>query len=65
MDNATDQKVEGRMDQAKGRVKQAWGDLTGDDSTHAEGTADEMAGNVKEKVGQARESIADAIRGRK
>lgn len=37
-------------DQAKGRVKQAVGDLTGDDKLKREGKADETAGNAKEFV---------------
>jgi uncharacterized protein YjbJ (UPF0337 family) len=35
-------------DQAKGRVKQAVGDLTDDDQLKKEGKADETAGKAKE-----------------
>lgn len=35
-------------DQAKGRVKEAAGDLTGNDDLKNEGKADQAAGNVKE-----------------
>ena len=38
----------GNKDQVKGRVKQAVGDLTGDEGLKREGKADEKAGEAKE-----------------
>ena len=54
---------DGAMDKAKGNLKQAGGDLTGDDSLKNEGRVDEAAGNVKEKTGEAADKVKDAIRG--
>ena len=54
---------DGKLDQAKGNLKQAGGDLTGDDSLKNEGRVDEAAGNVKEKTGEAADKVKDAIRG--
>ena len=53
--------MSGEMDQAKGRVKQATGDLTGDDEMKREGEADEAAGKLKDKVDDAKDGVNDAI----
>jgi uncharacterized protein YjbJ (UPF0337 family) len=52
---------EGKIDQAKGRVKQAFGNLTNDDRLKAEGRKDEISGNVQEAVGQIRRTTGEAI----
>ncbi|NNF58485.1 MAG: CsbD family protein, partial [Rhodothermaceae bacterium] len=44
MDDPKKQKGEGLIDEAKGKVKQAWGDLTDDPKLQAEGHADEAKG---------------------
>ena len=49
------------LDKAKGRVKQAAGDLTDDDRLKNEGKADEMAGKVKGAVDTIRDKAEDAI----
>lgn len=51
----------GKIDQAKGRVKQAAGDLTGNDELRRSGVADEQAGKVKDAVQHGKEKIDDAI----
>ncbi len=50
--------MSGETDKAVGRMKQAAGDLTGDDQLKAEGEADEAAGGIKDKI----EDVADAAR---
>jgi len=45
-------------DEAKGRVKEAAGDLTGDDEMKREGKLDQATGSAKEGV----EKIADKVR---
>jgi uncharacterized protein YjbJ (UPF0337 family) len=52
---------DGDVDTAKGRVKQAAGDLTGDDDLRREGKVDEASGTVKEKVGDAADKVKDAL----
>ena len=52
------------VDEAKGRVKEAAGSLTGDDSLKREGTADRTVSSVKDGVDKAAEKIKDAIPGR-
>jgi len=49
------------MDRTKGRVKQAAGDLTGDQSLKNEGKADEAGAGIKEKVGDAVDKVKDVI----
>jgi uncharacterized protein YjbJ (UPF0337 family) len=50
---------DGRLDEAKGRAKEAVGDLTDDESLQREGKVDRAAGETKSAVG----SIADKIKG--
>jgi uncharacterized protein YjbJ (UPF0337 family) len=51
----------GKIDQAKGKVKQAVGDLTHDDDLKAEGQVDEAVGKVEAAVGQTRRKAGEAI----
>jgi uncharacterized protein YjbJ (UPF0337 family) len=50
----------GKADQAKGRVKQAVGDLTGNKSMKREGKVDKAAGKAKDKVTK----VADKVKGK-
>ncbi len=59
--NPEEQQAEGTWDKAKGRVKEAAGALTGDDSLKAEGEWDQTKGKVKDAVGEIREKIRDNI----
>jgi uncharacterized protein YjbJ (UPF0337 family) len=43
-------KMDNDLDQAKGRIKQAAGDLTGNKDLKKEGKADEAAGKAKEFI---------------
>ena len=49
------------LDKAKGRVKQAAGDLTDDEELKAEGEGDELAGKVKGGIDALRDKAEDAI----
>jgi uncharacterized protein YjbJ (UPF0337 family) len=53
--------MSGNSDQAKGRVKQAAGDLTDDDDLKREGKADETAGKAKNKIDAAKDKASDAV----
>jgi uncharacterized protein YjbJ (UPF0337 family) len=48
-------------DDAKGRVKEAAGDLTGDDDLKDEGKADQTAGKVKDMADSAKDKVDEAI----
>lgn len=52
---------EGKMDEAKGRVKEAAGDLSGDDDLAASGRDDQRAGSVKEKLSDAVDTVRDKV----
>ena len=52
---------EGDLDQAKGRIKQTVGDLTGNDKLKHEGKVDETTGKVKTAVGKAQKKVGAAI----
>lgn len=58
---ANKDEMEGRVEQIKGKVKQAWGDATDDEQLHDEGVADEAAGDVQEGFGRARRKVGDAV----
>ena len=53
--------LNGKKEQVKGKVKQAWGDLTDNDRLRDEGVADEAAGDVQEGFGRARRKVGEAI----
>ena len=54
-------RVEGSMDQMKGRVKEAAGNITGDAKLRNEGRADQAKGKLQNMLG----SIKDALRGKR
>jgi uncharacterized protein YjbJ (UPF0337 family) len=53
---------DGTADDAKGRVKEAAGALTGDDDLKNEGKVDQATGKVKDAVGGAADKVKDALR---
>jgi uncharacterized protein YjbJ (UPF0337 family) len=52
-------------DEAKGRVKRAAGELSGDKRLKREGTVDKAAGKAKEAVDKAAEKAKDIVDGRR
>jgi uncharacterized protein YjbJ (UPF0337 family) len=52
-----DDREEGAMDKAKGRVKEATGALTGDKNKKSEGRADQRSGTMKEKKGHLKDLL--------
>ncbi|HKS09298.1 MAG TPA: CsbD family protein [Pyrinomonadaceae bacterium] len=53
--------VEGKWDQAKGRVKEGLGRALDDEDLEAEGTADRVGGDVQEGFGKARRKVGETI----
>ena len=51
----------GKVDEAKGKVKQAVGALTGDDKLKAEGHVDETVGKVEAAIGRTSRKAGEAI----
>ena len=52
---------DGTSDDVKGRVKEAGGSLTGDDSLKREGKVDKASGKVKDAVGDVSDKAKDAV----
>ena len=53
---------DGKIDQAKGKVKQAVGDVTGNDKLKTEGKVDETVGKAKTAVGGAQQKVDRPLR---
>ena len=53
--------VEGKWDQAKGKVKEGVGRAIDDDELEAEGRADDAGGKVQETFGKGRRKVGEAI----
>jgi len=53
--------MQGKVDQLKGRAKQAAGDLADDEKLRDEGVVDEASGDVQEAFGKGRRKVGEAI----
>lgn len=49
------------IDEAKGRTKEAAGDLTDDDKLKREGKVDRATSTVKDKVGDVADKVKDTV----
>jgi uncharacterized protein YjbJ (UPF0337 family) len=45
----------------KGKMKQAYGDLTDDDLKHEEGKDDELVGRLQQKLGKTKDQVISWI----
>ena len=54
--------VEGKLDQAKGAVKENVGRAIGDRDMETEGAVDRASGNVQEGYGETKRKVGDAIK---
>ncbi len=52
---------DGAVDNAKGKLKEAAGDLTDDKDLKNEGKVDKASGTVKDKVGDAADAAKDVV----
>ena len=53
--------IKGKLNRAKGTVKEKLGDATDNPSLEAEGTADRVKGNVQEGFGAAKRKIKETV----
>jgi uncharacterized protein YjbJ (UPF0337 family) len=53
--------LKGKWNEIKGKVKQAYADLTDDDLKHEEGQDDELLGKLQQKTGKGREELVKWI----
>ena len=54
-----DDKIEGKWEQGKGKVKEEAGKLGGDKSTEIGGKVDQAKGKLKEGLGQVKEDLRE------
>jgi uncharacterized protein YjbJ (UPF0337 family) len=54
--------LKGNWNVVKGKLKQAYGDLTDDDLKYVEGKDDEFWGRIQKRVGKTKDEIAEKIR---
>jgi uncharacterized protein YjbJ (UPF0337 family) len=57
MKSSTSDKVEGKLHEAKGKVKEVAGKITDNPKLEAEGTAEKLAGKVQGKVGEVKKVL--------
>jgi uncharacterized protein YjbJ (UPF0337 family) len=55
-------RLEGQGKNVKGKVKDAWGSLTGDRKLESEGKLDQVKGKVQDKFGKAQQDIDSKTR---
>ncbi len=53
--------TKGKVDEGKGRVKDAAGGLTGDDDLQREGKVDKAAGKTRQAVSDAGEKVGEGV----
>ena len=53
--------MDAKKDEAKGRIKEAAGDLTDNDDLKREGKTDRMGATVKEKTGEVVDKAKDLL----
>ncbi|TKB96717.1 CsbD family protein [Pedobacter cryophilus] len=49
--------IKGKWNEIKGKVKQAYADLTDDDLKYEEGQEDETLGKIQQKTGKTRDEV--------
>jgi len=54
-------RIEGSLDQAKGKVKEVAGKAVGDAKLESEGKADQVAGKVKNTIGGMKDAVKEAV----
>ena len=54
-------RVEGNWKQAKGKVKEKWGQLTDDDLNVINGRRDQLEGKIQERYGLAKDQVRKDI----
>jgi len=54
--------VRGKVDRAKGRIKESVGEMNNDEQLRDEGVEDQAAGDVEEAFGKGRRKVGEAIK---
>lgn len=56
-----EEQFKGKWNQAKGKLKQKYAELTDDDLKYAEGKSNELLGKLQEKTGKAKAELIKEI----
>lgn len=56
-----DLKLKGNWNEAKGKLKMKYGELTDDDLAYTEGKEDELFGRLQNKLGESKDAIRKMI----
>nr|WP_245575799.1 CsbD family protein [Hymenobacter norwichensis] len=54
-------KLKGNWDDAKGKLKQQYAQLTDEDLEYAEGKSDELVGRLQKKLGKAKNEVVKLL----
>ena len=54
-------RIQGSAEQAKGKLKEVAGKVTGDTKLEAEGKAQKVAGKIQNTVGGMKDAVKDAV----
>jgi uncharacterized protein YjbJ (UPF0337 family) len=54
-------RIEGSYEQAKGKVKEVTGKVTGDSKLETEGKADQVKGKVQNTIGGIKDTVKEAV----
>ncbi len=54
--------IKGKWKQLTGKIKERWGDLTGDDLQAADGHAEYLVGKLQERYGWSKERAEQEVR---
>lgn len=61
MDSPSKDRIQGGVDELKGKAKSTWGEATGDERTRAEGDLDQLKGKVQQGLADAKDKVDDVI----
>ncbi len=61
MATTNETRTDGMMDEAKGKVKEGVGNLTGNEKTQGEGMLDQAMGKVKQGVADVKDKVSEAV----
>ena len=62
MSDQTRDRIEGTVDEIKGRGKSAWGEVADDDQKRVEGQTDQAKGEFKQGMADAKDKVDDAVK---
>jgi uncharacterized protein YjbJ (UPF0337 family) len=54
-------RIQGSAEQAKGKIKEVAGKVTGDSKLESEGKAQKVAGKIQNAVGGVKDSVREAV----